>query len=144
MCIRDRAIPVIFCLPFGFICNELLAQLCISEIVLHIIVVIEHHVLIRPRNSIPTQLRSPITVSYTHLLALALNLAFSCSLRMGELLGLTWDCIDISEDSIKNGCAYIFVNKELQRVNRNALEQLGEKGVVFKFPPALALSLIHI
>ena len=71
-------------------------------------------------------------------LALALNLAFSCSLRMGELLGLTWDCIDISEDSIKNGCAYIFVNKELQRVNRNALEQLGEKGVVFKFPPALA------
>ena len=48
---------------------------------------------------------------------------------MGELLGLTWDCIDISEDSIKNGCAYIFVNKELQRVNRNALEQLGEKGV---------------
>ena len=71
-------------------------------------------------------------------LALALNLAFSCSLRMGEMLGLTWDCVDISERSIKNGCAYIFVNKELQRVNRNALEQLGEKGVVFKFPPALA------
>ncbi len=29
-------------------------------------------------------------------LKLALNLAFSCTLRMGELLGLTWDCIDIS------------------------------------------------
>ena len=65
-------------------------------------------------------------------LSLALNLAFSCSLRMGEMLGLTWDCIDISEKSIKNDCAYIFVNKELQRVNRNALEQLGEKGVMFK------------
>lgn len=71
-------------------------------------------------------------------LALALNLAFSCSLRMGEMLGLTWDCIDISESSIVNGSAYIFVNKELQRVNRNALEQLGEKGVMFKFPPAMA------
>jgi integrase len=71
-------------------------------------------------------------------LALALNLAFSCSLRMGEMLGLTWDCIDISESSIANGSAYIFVNKELQRVNRNALEQLGEKGVMFKFPPAMA------
>ncbi len=71
-------------------------------------------------------------------LSLALNLAFSCSLRMGEMLGLTWDCIDISERSIKNDCAYIFVNKELQRVNRNALEQLGEKGVMFKFPPAVA------
>lgn len=27
------------------------------------------------------------------ILRLAINLAFSCSLRMGELLGLTWDCI---------------------------------------------------
>lgn len=71
-------------------------------------------------------------------LALALNLAFSCSLRMGEMLGLTWDCINISEESIEKGTAYIFVNKELQRVNRDALEQLGEKGVIFKFPPILA------
>lgn len=71
-------------------------------------------------------------------LALALNLAFSCSLRMGEMLGLTWDCIDISEESIKTGNAFIFINKELQRVNRNALEQLGEKGVMFKFPPAFS------
>ena len=71
-------------------------------------------------------------------LALALNLAFSCSLRMGELLGLTWDCVDISEKSIKTGNACIYVNKELQRVNREALEQLGNKGVVYKFPPALS------
>ncbi len=56
---------------------------------------------------------------------------------MGEMLGLTRDCIDISENSIKNDCAYIFVNKELQHVNRNALEQLEEKGVIFKFPPAV-------
>lgn len=72
------------------------------------------------------------------MLALALNLAFSCSLRMGEMLGLTWDCIDISENSMKNGKANIFVNKELQRVNRDALEKLNGKGVVFKFPPALS------
>lgn len=57
---------------------------------------------------------------------------------MGEMLGLTWDCIDISEESIKAGRAYIFVNKELQRVSRDALAQLNEKGVVFKFPPALS------
>lgn len=71
-------------------------------------------------------------------LALALNLAFSCSLRMGEMLGLTWDCIDISEESIKNGCAFVFVNKELQRVNRDALVQLNEKGVISKFPPVFS------
>jgi integrase len=52
------------------------------------------------------------------ILSLALNLAFSCSLRMGEMLGLTWDCIDITEESINANRAYIFVNKELQRVSR--------------------------
>lgn len=36
-------------------------------------------------------------------LLLAMNLAFSCTLRMGELLGLTWDCVDISRTSIDTG-----------------------------------------
>lgn len=34
----------------------------------------------------------------------------------------TWGCIDIFEESINVGRAYIFVNKELQRVSRDALE----------------------
>lgn len=67
-------------------------------------------------------------------LKLAINLAFACSLRIGELLGLTWSCIDISEESIKNGTAYVYVNKELQRVDRAALRQLEEKDVIFEFP----------
>lgn len=57
---------------------------------------------------------------------------------MGEMIGLTWDCIDVSEESINAGRSYIFVNKELQRVSRNALEQLSDKDVIFKFPPVLA------
>lgn len=71
------------------------------------------------------------------MLYLAINLAFSCSLRIGEMLGLTWDCVEISEESIRNGEAYIFVNKELQRANRDAMEALDDKDVIFKFPPAL-------
>ena len=71
-------------------------------------------------------------------LKLALNLAFSCSLRMGEMLGLTWDCVDIEPESIESGRASIFVNKELQRVNREAMEKLDEKGIILKFPPAFA------
>ena len=43
------------------------------------------------------------------ILKLAINLAFSCSLRIGELLGLTWDCVDISSESIEQGRASIFV-----------------------------------
>lgn len=34
-------------------------------------------------------------------LKLAINLSFSCSLRLGELLGLTWDCVDISPEAIE-------------------------------------------
>lgn len=46
---------------------------------------------------------------------------------MGKMLGLTWDCIDVSDESIKSGNAYLFVNKELKRVNREALETPREK-----------------
>jgi len=67
------------------------------------------------------------------ILKLAINLAFSCSLRIGELLGLTWDCVDISSESIKQGRASIFVEKELQRVNRSAMEALNEKDIMFNF-----------
>ncbi len=67
-------------------------------------------------------------------LKLAINLAFACSLRMGELLGLTWSCIDVSEEKIEKGTAYVYINKELQRVERDTLQQLEEKDVVFAFP----------
>lgn len=67
-------------------------------------------------------------------LRLAINLAFACSLRMGELLGLTWDCVDVSEEAIRTGYASISVNKELQRVNRSAMNNLESKDVLQVFP----------
>ncbi|MCF0132847.1 MAG: phage integrase SAM-like domain-containing protein, partial [Blautia sp.] len=67
-------------------------------------------------------------------LKLAMNLAFSGSLRLGELLGLTWDCVDISEEAINNGSAYIYINKELQRVEKKALQELNGKDIIMVFP----------
>lgn len=55
----------------------------------------------------------------------AINLAFACSLRMGELLGLTWSCVDISQDSIDHDCAYIYIDKELQRIHQMPLLRKG-------------------
>ena len=72
------------------------------------------------------------------MLRLAINLAFACSLRIGEMLGLTWDCVDIAPASIEDGTASIYVNKELQRVNREAMADLNEKDMIFKFPPTFA------
>lgn len=67
-------------------------------------------------------------------LSLCIHVAFSCSLRMGELLGLTWDCVDISEASIKNNRASIYVNKEMQRIEKDSLEAVGDSSVFFQFP----------
>lgn len=67
-------------------------------------------------------------------LKLAMHLSFSCSLRLGEVLGLTWDCVDISEESIAEGRASIQINKELQRVSRKTLNLLDSKDVIFIFP----------
>lgn len=53
------------------------------------------------------------------------------------MLALTWDCIDISQNSIDSGTASIYVNKELQRVQRQSLEALDGKGVVKIFSAML-------
>ena len=67
-------------------------------------------------------------------LSLAINLSFSCSLRAGEILGLTWDCVDISQESIESGIASVHINKEIQRVSKKALEILDKRDVVKIFP----------
>ena len=40
-------------------------------------------------------------------LYIAINLAFACSLRMGEILGLTWDNVHIEDKNIAADIAYI-------------------------------------
>ena len=45
-------------------------------------------------------------------LKVAFHLAFAATVRIGELLGLTWDCVDISEEAISENRAYVFINKQ--------------------------------
>ena len=80
------------------------------------------------------QLMYAIEVCDDELTKLALNLAFAGSLRIGELLGLTWDCVDISPEAIQEGRSYIYVNKELQRVSKEAVKELDGKDVLLIFP----------
>ena len=44
----------------------------------------------------------------------------------------------LEELNIERSVFYIFVNKELQRVTRGALDDLSDKGVIKKFPPCIA------
>ena len=53
---------------------------------------------------------------------------------IGELVGLTWDCVDISPEAIKEGRAYIYINKEYQRVSKEAVAKLDGKDILLTFP----------
>lgn len=67
-------------------------------------------------------------------LYIALNLAFACSLRLGEITGLTWDCVNISDLAIANDDAYLLVEKELARVDQKAIDAVGQGDIIFVFP----------
>ena len=62
-------------------------------------------------------------------LKVAFHLAFAATVRIGELLGLTWDCVDISEEAISENRAYVFINKQVERVSKEAVEELDSKEV---------------
>ena len=70
-------------------------------------------------------------------LYIAMNLAFACLLRMGEILGLTWDNVHVEDADIAADDAYIFIDKELTRCTKQAIEMLGEKDIYHIFVPLM-------
>ena len=68
------------------------------------------------------------------MLKIAFHLAFTATLRIGELLGLTWDDMDISEEAIADNRAYVYINKEVERVSKQAVEELNSKDIILIFP----------
>ncbi len=70
-------------------------------------------------------------------LYIAMNLAFACSLRIGEILGLQWCNVHIEDDDIAADNAHIFVDKELTRGSKRAIEMLGEKDIYHIFTPMM-------
>ena len=70
-------------------------------------------------------------------LYVAINLAFACSLRVGEILGLTWDNVHISDAAIAADNAYVYIDKELIRVSKRSIEMIGEKDIYHIFTPLM-------
>lgn len=63
----------------------------------------------------------------------AIAVQFAGTTRSGELLGLTWDCVDISDPSH----AAIRIEKSLERVKRQDMIDTGGRGIMLEFPPVL-------
>ena len=72
-------------------------------------------------------------------LYVAMNLAFACSLRIGEILGLTWDNIHISDADIAKDDAHLCVEKVLWRVREDTLNVLGTEEIIKVFPRTMYL-----
>lgn len=72
-------------------------------------------------------------------LYVAMNLSFACSLRIGEILGLTWDNIHISDADIAKDDAHLCVEKVLWRVREDTLNVLGTEEIIKVFPRTMYL-----
>ena len=84
-----------------------------------------------------SEVKYALAICENPVLKLAMLLALGCSMRIGEILGLTWDCVDLSEEALAAGNASLFINKELKRCEKSSVEKLEKRGrskVFFTFP----------
>lgn len=70
-------------------------------------------------------------------LKICMQLAIGCSMRIGEILGLQWNCVHISDTTILDNSSYIEIKQELKRCDKNTLAILDankRSNVYFTFP----------
>ena len=74
-----------------------------------------------------SEVKYALAICENPVLKLAMLLALGCSMRIGEILGLTWDCVDLSEETLASGNASLFINKELKRCEKSSVEALEKR-----------------
>ena len=82
-----------------------------------------------------SEIQHALDVCDDQLLYLSINIAFACSVRVGELTGITWDCVHISDEDIELDNARIYVDKQLARVEKKDLKILTKDEVYKIFKP---------
>ena len=61
--------------------------------------------------------------------------SFLCLLSpLGEILGLTWNNVHITDEDIAADNAWIYIDKELQRADYSVMQTLSNKDVFHVFP----------
>jgi integrase len=71
------------------------------------------------------------------ILKLCMYLALGCSMRIGEILGLTWDCVHLETDLTDQDSPSLTVEKELRRCDKQCIKDLeaqGRSDVFYIFP----------
>lgn len=68
-------------------------------------------------------------------LYISMNLSFACSMRLGEILGLPWYNVHISDEEIAADNAHVIVDRELERASWKAIQSLDKKDIYHIFEP---------
>ena len=85
----------------------------------------------------PGQARTAINACTDLNLKVCLLLAIGCSMRAGEILGLQWSAVNISEETMTNNSSMLRVKQELKRCGKATLAVLEARkraNVYFTFP----------
>ena len=77
-------------------------------------------------------------------LYVAMNLSFACSLRMRGIPGLSREKVHISDEDIAADNAYVYIDKELTRASKRAIETPGEKDIYYIFTPLMPNTVTRI
>lgn len=84
-----------------------------------------------------SEVKYALAICENPVLKLAMLLALGCSMRIGEILGLTWDCVELSSEALEAETASLSITKELKRCQKSSLEALEKRGrnkTLFVFP----------
>ena len=85
----------------------------------------------------PEQAQTAIERCEDQNLKTCMLLSIGCSLRLGEILGLQWKHIHITEDTLRDNTSTLEVRQELKRCDKSSLEALegmSRSNVYFTFP----------
>lgn len=85
----------------------------------------------------PSQAKDAINLCTDSNLRVCMMLAIGCSMRIGEILGLQWSSVHITDESLAENSSWLEVKQELKRCQISALKMMEEKNrsdVFFKFP----------
>lgn len=67
------------------------------------------------------------------IMKIATSLMFSGTLRSGELLGLTWDSVDISDQAIAQNCCFVRIEKTIERLDLESVKK-SKNDILKTFP----------
>ena len=89
----------------------------------------------------PAEAKIAINAGPDKVLKACILLAIGCSMRAGEILGLQWSEVSISEETLRSNSSMLKVKQELKRCDKATLAVLNSKkrsNVYFTFPETKA------